>query len=372
MDPGRRWFARSELLLWWHKPQFAPALVTTDVPPGTGFLNSPTRTILYGNGPIGDPFRVGMRQTIGWWGDDMQSCGVEGRFFFLGRKNERFFANSAQFPVLVRPFFAPNIGIAGEAGQYVAYPPGFGLPAYTGSVTVDSSTSLWGAEFNIKELLCSGAGSQFGYRCDLFAGYRYLNLDESLSIRENVVVGVGNPVGFPVGTTALVRDDFSTVNEFHGAQVGTIIEARRGPFYLETRLALAMGVTVQHMNINGSQLVTQPGLPTQFFAGGLPALPGANIGKYVNTDFSVVPELHLHWGYQFLPRARMFFGYNFMFWSNVLRPGTEIDRVIDVSLVPNFAPPGAFPPVAPVRPRPQFNQQGYWAQGLDFGLEFRY
>lgn len=377
VDPGRRLYLRSELLLWWQNPQSAPALVTTDTPPGNGFLNSPTRRILYGNGPIGDPFRQGYRFSWGWWGDDMQSCGLDGRFFFLGNKAQRFAAASAQFPVLVRPFFAANAAIFGENGQFVAYPPGFGRPDFTGNVTVLSNSKLWGAELNVKELLCSGSGTRFGYRCDLFAGYRYLNLDENLSIREDVTVG-GAPAGFfpppvlPAGTRALVTDEFSTLNQFHGAQVGATVEARRGPFYVEARFALAMGATVQNLNINGSQFVTQPGQPTQFFAGGLLALPGANIGKFANTTFSVVPELHCHWGYQLFPRTRVFLGYNFLFWSNVIRPGSEIDRVIDVSRVPNFAPPGLFPPIVPARPRPQFYQTGIWAQGLDLGLEFRF
>lgn len=371
IDPGKRYFARSELLLWWINPQQAPALVTTDVPPGSGFLNSPSRTILYGNGPVGDPFRQGLRITLGWWGDDLQSFGIDGRFFFLGQRTERFFADSRQFPVLVRPFFAANPPIAGENGQFVAYPPGFGRPDYTGNVAVLSNSKLWGAELNIKELLCSGCGKRFGYRFDLFAGYRYLNLDEDLSIREDVTVGLANPAGLPPGTRALVRDDFSTVNQFHGAQLGTTFEARRGPLYFEARFALAMGATIHNLNINGFQLVTQPGQPTQFFAGGLLALPNANIGKYSSTDFSVVPELHCHWGYQLFPRTRIFLGYNFLFWSNVIRPGSEIDRVIDVTKVPNFAPPGILP-VVPPRPRPQFNQTGIWAQGIDVGVEFRY
>lgn len=372
IDPGRRWFIRSELLLWWQNPQSAPALVTTDIPPGTGFLNSPTRTILYGNGTVGDPFRQGLRISWGWWGDDLQSCGVDGSFFFIGQDTDRFFADSRQFPILVRPFFAANAGIVGENGQFVAYPPGFGRPDYTGSVTVLSNSRLWGADLNIKELLCSGSGMRFGYRFDVFAGYRYLSLDEDLTIREDVTVGAGNPAGLPPGTRALVQDEFSTVNQFHGPQVGATFEARRGLFFLEARLALAMGVAVQNLNINGFQLVTQPGQATQLFAGGLLALPAANIGKYNNAEFSVAPEVRLRWGYQVLPRTRVFMGYNFFYWSNVIRPGSEIDRVIDVSKVPNFAPPGAFPPVVPPRPRPQFNQTGIWAQGLDFGLEYRY
>jgi hypothetical protein len=69
------------------------------------------------------------------------------------------------------------------------------------------------------------------------------------------------------------------------------------------------------------------------------------------------------------PNVQVYAGYNFLYWSNVIRPGDQIDRTVDLTFVPN-APP--VPPSGQNRPAPTFGQSDFWAQGVQFGVQFRW
>ena len=70
-------------------------------------------------------------------------------------------------------------------------------------------------------------------------------------------------------------------------------------------------------------------------------------------------------------------GYNFLYWSSVVRPGEQIDRRLDVTQIPNFSPPPS-PPFGPTLPtNPQVPQRllkdsDFWAHGLTAGIEIRF
>jgi hypothetical protein len=70
------------------------------------------------------------------------------------------------------------------------------------------------------------------------------------------------------------------------------------------------------------------------------------------------------------PNLKVYAGYNFLYWSNVLRPGDQIDRTVDLTFVPN--PPPGVPPSGQNRPTVPFTRSDFWAQGVQFGLEFRW
>jgi len=67
---------------------------------------------------------------------------------------------------------------------------------------------------------------------------------------------------------------------------------------------------------------------------------------------------------------RLSVGYNFLCWSSVVRPGDQIDRVIDVSQIPNSGLNAT--PTGLLRPAPLVRATDFWAQGITFGVEFRY
>jgi hypothetical protein len=63
-------------------------------------------------------------------------------------------------------------------------------------------------------------------------------------------------------------------------------------------------------------------------------------------------------------------GYNFLYWNNVIRPGDQIDRTVDVTFVPN--PPAGVPASGQNRPQPLFRQSDLWVNGIQFGAELRW
>src|SRR5262245_33964567 len=94
-------------------------------------------------------------------------------------------------------------------------------------VSTPSESWRWGEGLNIRHCRCSGSD----WKGMGFAGYRFLNLEEEVSIQENIlVVGTSPRVAIPdpVGTTIVVRDTFEVENQFNGGQVGVTYERRRG------------------------------------------------------------------------------------------------------------------------------------------------
>jgi hypothetical protein len=373
--PTDRYYLQAELLLWWMRTGRIPALATTTTATetnlaalsGFGFLGDPSTRSLVGPGSIGHQFRPGFRVRGGAWFDDCGTCGIDGSYFFLGRRTTDTLIDSNQLPirVLTRPFFSPNLGR--EFGEQVAFP-----GAESGTLGISDRSSLWGADVNLRHALCR----QCDFRSEVFAGYRFLHLDDRLQITENIValadvVPMGSSmVVLPAGTRAVVEDRFDARNQFHGGQIGAAAERQWGRFSLAARGSVALGVSHQELDISGSQIVTLPGQPPMGLVGGLLAV-GPNLGRFTQNRFAVVPEISLNLGYWLTPNVKVYTGYNFLYWSNVIRPGEQIDRVVDQSFIPNTV--GITPAFSgQFRPQPLFQQSGFWAQGIQFGLEARW
>jgi hypothetical protein len=370
------YWARAEYLLWWTKGYHLPPLVTTGSPTTPenvrGALGQPDTVVLFGGNNTSQGPQSGARFTVGWNFDPCGVCGMDASYFFLGRNNDNFSADSSQFPVLARPFFNVNIG---ANDRELTASPGI-LPGdafkLRGAIQVNNFSELQGADVNFRTLLWNDC------RCAVYglAGFRWLDLREGLSITENVVSAAAVP-GFPIftpGNLITVNDTFDTRNQFFGGQLGLDGELRRGRWFAGARVQVGLGVTHETIDINGSQTVTTLAGARQTFTGGLLALP-SNIGSFSQNRFSVVPQIGLRVGYNVTDNVRLFVGYDFLYWSNVVRPGDQVDTNINVSQIPNFNPVGggAFaPPSNIVRPIVPFATSGYFAQGVSVGLEWRY
>ncbi len=367
---GSCFYASGEYLMWWIRDSELPPLVTTSNPvESLGVIGLPGTAVLFGGGTVDNGERSGGRYTLGWWCDPCSLCGIEGSYLFLGDSSVTFAASSSGVPVLARPFFNINIGL--EDAELIANPPIAAIPnlvPLAGQVRVDLSSQLWGAELNLRKNLLSGA-SCWGctYRLDFLGGYRHLSLDEELSIQESLRVPANSPQF--AGAGFLITDLFTTENHFNGGQIGSLLDFRWGPWSLDLRTKLALGATRQIAEINGATVFTQPGQSPRLSTGGLLALP-TNIGHYTRDVFSVVPELGLNVGYQCTPCLRLFVGYTFIYWSNVARPGEQIDREINPSQLPRFNGSGGLAGAA--RPAFTFKDNDFWVQGINFGLEYRY
>jgi hypothetical protein len=313
--------------------------------------------VLFG-GPIDNEERSGGRFRAGYWFNCQQTCGIEGGYFFLGSRSVNFTVGSPDVgsAVIGRPFF--NVITGAEDAQLVSIP-----GVLTGAVAANLSSRLQGAELNGICNLCCGCRG----RVDLLAGFRYLELNEGLGITENLLVAPNVPVSG--GTAFRVNDQFNTRNRFYGGQLGARAEFWRGNLFVNVRGLVALGCTDQVVDVAGSTVITQPGMLPTVGNGGLLAQP-TNSGHFSRDQFAVVPEVGINVGYQVTQHLRAFVGYTFLYWSNVVRPGDQIDRALNPTQLPVTA--AAPHLIGPARPVPLFSDTDFWAQGISFGVEFRY
>jgi len=342
-------FGSTEALLWWMKSGNTPALVTTGSLASAGILNAPGTAVLFGGtGTTAQDSFGGGRFTLGWWCDPSEDKSLEFTYLYLGQGTTRFASGPPLGgAVLARPFFSLNS--LTEFSKIVAAP-----GVASGGVIVDAPSSFMGAELNYRCNLCRGDFSRF----DLLAGVRYLELDESIVIADAVI-----PVGG--GASTLTTDSFETSNRFAGGQLGLQWACQGARWSLDLRSKLALGKTRSSTPIQGSQLAdgaTEPG--------GLLAL-ASNSGRFEQSRFGVVPEFGLNIGYQCTDNLRLTVGYTLIFWNSVLRPGDQIDRVLDTTLIPNTPQPGVAA-AGRTRPAVPLKASDFFVQGMNFGLEYRY
>jgi len=368
--PGNRFYASAEYLGWWTKASRLPPLLTTSNgadptdPVRTGALGLPNTQVVYGNNNVAGDFRSGVRLMTGYWFDDERLLGFEVGGFYLQTLTNSFSTGSGGSPGLYRPFLDPG-GV-----QQVEFVAVTGIPAQafggtlSGTFSSISKSTMWGAEANLRSCLLCGED----FFIDGIAGFKTLNLNESLTINENPtaisdVLGPGT-----AGSSFPVQDRFKTNNQFYGGQLGLIGEIRRGPWSLDLKAKLGIGTTAQTVDITGFQLVRSPtGAVTTSLPSGLYAA-GTNLGQFTHNAFSVAPEVGLSLGYQVTDHMRAFIGYDFLYWSDVVRPANQIDPVVNRNIVLIGGPGGG-----PVRPAfLGFRAEDFWAQGIKAGIEFRY
>ena len=345
-------YASAEYLIWWVKGDNSVPLVTTGTGDSLGALGAPGTGLLFGgpNALTHDAFGGG-RFTVGFWKDPDETYAFETTFFFLGSRSNTFNAASPGSPLLARPFFSANTN--SEASRVLASP-----GVSEGAIRIDAPTNFWGIEANWKKNLYRDGGR----RWDLLCGGRFLELREGLHIADFTrALGVND--------YAITQDNFDTQNQFWGSQIGLGWECQHGPWSIAAQAKVALGLGYRSSTISGNTLnQTAGGAVT--VPGGLLALP-SNIGRSQDSTFAVVPEVGVKIGYQVTEGLRFYVGYNCIFWSNVYRPGDQVDRVINTAQVPNNPQPGA--PAVPVnRPIPLRQGSQFWAQGLNFGMEYRY
>ncbi|HKB38895.1 MAG TPA: BBP7 family outer membrane beta-barrel protein [Gemmataceae bacterium] len=371
-----RLYGSAEYLFWWTKNAGTPPLATTSSDPNdNGILGQPTTRLLFA-GPLERDVQQGARFRLGYWFDTCKPIALEGSFFFLSPRTDRFQVSSGPngTPVIARPFFDVNNQV--ESAELVASP-----FTSAGTLRIQAPSRFLGADLNLRCPLCCADVCTGGYRVDLLGGFRYLRLNEGLYTTE---IGQNFPFEPRRPNQAFRIDDrFDTTNAFYGGQLGLTGELRRGRWSLETRGLVALGVTHQTLTINGTASFVPPaaGMAAQQ-PGGLLALPGANIGRFTTDHFGVVPELGLTLGYQLTDAIRLTAGYNLIYWSSVLRPGDQIDRRLDITKIPDFLDRdaagnfidsnGQIVKPVPGAPRPLLRETDFWAQGFTLGLEFRY
>jgi Putative beta barrel porin-7 (BBP7) len=345
-------WASGEYLLWWVKSAPIVPLATAgsanDFIPGA--LGQPNTQVISPTSLDYAPFSGG-RATIGAWLDPDGKLGFEASGFLLETRSSSFIANTPPGnTVFYVPFFDPTLLPPGEN----TFPFG-SIGATQGAIAASESLRLWGGEanglFNLinnDKLTLSALG-----------GFRYLDLSEDLNI---------GTLGAGLGGSLLSLDRFSTRNQFWGGQLGVRGEARFGGFFVNVTGKIGLGDMHESVNSNGVSTSFIPGGP--FTVPGGFFVQGTNNGRRTSDVFSVVPEVRAQIGYDVTNNVRVFVGYDYLYVSDVVRPGDQIDR--QVNFTQQAAPVSTGALVGPAAPLPQFNHTEFWAQGVSFGLGFRF
>ncbi len=355
--PSRFWI-NADLLLWRLEagPLSVPLLTAgspTDLIPGA--LGQAGTRVLVGAGGAGLSTQptTGFRGRIGYWMDADQCWMVEVGGFYLADHHTTLTAtgDASGNPALYVPFFSINPN--GESAVPVASPIG----PVTGSFGLTATTSLFGAECNAVGTVYNGPRTLI----TLFAGYRYLNLNESVQIDVSQSIPA-------VGMQTQFFDRFATTNQFHGEQTGIRGRFCWGPATLDLGAGLALGVTQQVVTVTGGTTVTAPAggpIPSGSFPGGIFTAP-SNIGRQSQTWFTLVPQVQAKVGVRLLNSTLLYVGYDLLAWSNVVRPGDQISHYVNTTQLLGGQLMGA------AEPTPRFATSAFWAQGASIGVEINF
>lgn len=364
----------AEYLVWWIKdgPMNVP-LVTTSPPGSLGVIGAPGTEVLFGDSGFNFEAFSGARLTLGIWLDKCDHRWAwESSGFFLERRKSEFLAVSSVTgtPVLARPFVN---AITGAEDAHLVSAPG----QFAGDIGIGSSSGFYGFESN---LVYANFYTQNNIIVDLLGGLRYLSMREDLGAFQTSTLLSGGTAGFSgailtAPATVDIIDRIQTRSEFYGGQFGARGEYRMGGFFVNARGKLAFGSSHEIVAIDGASR-----LSNSIAAGGTVQPPitvpngflalSSNVGRYSRDRFSVVPEIGFNVGYQCCETIRLFMGYTFLYWSDVVRPGDQVSRTINPTTIPTSQAFGV--PIGPAQPAFAFQHSDFWAQGLNFGLEIRY
>jgi hypothetical protein len=342
-----------EGLIWWTRGQAVSVPLVTTGPASqgnnAGNLGVPGTVSL--NQPLNYGAAGGTRFFAGGWFDSDHTIGMDGSIFLLG-------SQSAGYHIIDR---------AGD-GSLVINTPVVGAPfttqisapgMATGNVHVNVSAHFGGGDVDLLYNLYRDRG----WTLNLLGGYRYVQLNESITIdsRSDLFTtatytdALGNViVSAPPGSTIVASDRFSTRNQFNGGQLGVNFQRRWGRLSVSGAAKLAIGDMHEVVTVSGATNVMPiNAAPVPLSGGNFATLQQ---GRYGQDRFAFIPEVQCNLGYQITPWMRGQIGYNFLYLSRVVRPGNQIDNFYD----------GVNHPAVPM------TNSSFWAQGLNIGLLFSF
>ena len=348
-------WGRMDVLLWWTKGMNIPPLVTTS-PEDTaqdqaGVLGDPNTTILFGNDKVNDDMWSGGRFTLGVWLDPCQMQGIDVTYMFLGEESSSFFGSNNDFTILARPFF--NAQTNQEDSRLIVFP-----NVVNGSLFVDVTSKFQAAEVLYRRAAIRSCGTQLDY----YFGYRFAELEDRVAFDEFT----RSLTGATVGSTIDLVEQFDTRNTFNGGQLGLKMVTQPTPLWsAELGVKFAVGGTESRAVISGERTSTNAAGDSATTQGGLLAQQ-TNIGRFEESEFTTITEVGINLRRHIQCGVTASIGYTFLYWSDVNRAGD----LIDLSVNPTQIPPGTLDGTA--RPAFAFRSTDFWAQGLNFGLEYNF
>jgi hypothetical protein len=350
-----RTYVALDYVLWWMKPVClkVPVLTagsTADSVPGA--LHQPGTHLLVGASKFEFGGVSGIRPRVGTLltADGVWAVEAEG-FITETAVSRSGFATTAGSPRTFLAYQAPD-------NSEQALP--FSIPGEVNGMVQASGTSrIWGTEAN---LVVNILGSQLGgvnLQGGVLVGLRYLDLRDHVRIR-NTQALVANPA-----VTATGEDNFTTHNQFYGAQIGSRIIASGPRFSFEAYSKFAAGETLLGSYFDGTPLSgapVQPGL----IPGPIQVLPSNHLAQSTYR-VTLAPEVGTKVRFAVSDAATVTLGYSLLYWNRILCPGDLMDTHVNVTQLPFRGPPTG----APV-PAIQGVHTDYFLHGLSAGVEWRF
>ena len=349
---------RAEVPLYWRRAAGPPTLVTTS-PDGTaqgvaGELGqATTRTLLGGNGPLGDKANAGFRITAGTWLRQDQYYGLLFRYWNAGNQDETFRFNSSQNAILARPFRNTTVGNGVQDTQLIAFP-----NQSTGNISVSAGSQVYGLNIMLRRLAYRDRFT----RIDWLYGYQHVSIDETLSINSNTLV-TGNQNPALTGASIAVSDRFATQNDFNGVTYGFMGNRDLGCWKLESTFRLGMGNLRRQASAVGSTTTTSAAGVSATESQGLLAR-NTNSQPFKDDTFVVMPEVGFNAAYRIRPGLDFNVGYNYMLIPKVAQASRQIDKQLAVNL--------SDPLTGSLDPQLDFEERKYWLHSLGLGLQWNY
>lgn len=296
----------------------------------------------------------------GMWLNDRNTIGVGFRGLLLEQKSLFDTVSSAAdgSPSLARPF---TDALLAQPSSFLVSAPGIA----SGALATQIGARVSGAEiYAIRNLVYDNV-----VRLDLTFGARYFDLDEVLSITQSIQPMVMIPVGgvnTAPGSTIIANDRFRTRNQFWGGSMGLRGEYRIGAGFIGLNGAVGFGNNHQVIDIDGSTTVT--GGPT--YPGAVLTGFGSNLGQNTVNRFAVLSEAGATAGIQFAPWGRALVGYDFLYLNNVVRPGQQIDSVVNTRFSPLSRNFGNVSGIS--SPVETGTRDDFFVHGVRIGLELLY
>lgn len=391
---------------------FAYPLATTSVPQGAsnnpGAIGDPNTVILFGDQPLDFGGFNGLTINGGVWFNDNHTTGVGFGLTSFGTKsfNSFYDSNTNGGSAIYRPFYdAQNPGSAAFVVSDLSQ-------NLIGSLGIENKAQFYGFDLHVRQNFFNNET----WTIDGTLGFRYFNLSEQLTITQRttyngepegtpLVVGhisydppgvpVFNPntpfdlvnqqVNFTPVQSLLITDSIGTRNQVYGVQLGSRAEGRAGAFFASFAGKVTLGVNEERIDVNGSTTgfvgngatVSEPGGILAVKGIGTTAVPFTQTPIPVGTagvqrynQFVIMPEFSFQIGMQVTSHVRIFAGYDFLYINDVVRPGNQIDPVINQRYVPSSPAYGSL--AGPNKPGFPMNHTDFVAQGFSVGLEFQY
>lgn len=359
---NRFWFD-ADYLYWKieNSPESVP-LVIEGSSSYSPILGEPDTRVVLGGKRAHTNWRSGARFELGYWFDNDLCCGDEfgiaANYFILpNKKRHHQVCSDGLFgsQTLAVPFF--DVTTDTESSIDIAYP-----GSYSGLASRKIRNSMQGAELN-------GLMKLPGCGLNLIAlgGFRWWNFDEHFDFFTSSPY-----LNFP--DTYKTIDKFHTQNNFYGGQLGVIASYCTCGFYMNAKAKVALGAMCEEVAIDG-HLITNDYTPNfekiETFKGGYFALP-TNSGHHKKTKFAVIPEVDINLGYQVMDCLRLQVGYTFIYVSDVLWAGKQLDRRINPTQSTSYS--GNTSPVleGEASPRSKHKNDSLWVQGVNVGLELTF